>query len=320
MAGVLKKYLKGEAIIAEGTEGKAVFIIRDGQVEVIKQNPAGAVHLATLGAGEVFGEMSMIDDRFTKRTATVRAIEDSEIIVLDKKGFEHYLQQSSTGIFNLIKRLSQRLRETNDIIARAGIDVRNLPKARKVGPDDDGKPQNLTIDQMKESVDAAVDLNLLPKKFKAGQVLVREGAEAMSVFLLKSGTVTVTKRLDEHDVELDRLCANEVFGETAMFGEGKRFATVTADEEGEVVVFSRNDMDSMLRKAPLELFLVMECLSQKLQRSTLRYLDALRELDRSKSELSALKQAQANQPEGPTAERKSISSDPGASGQGSPPS
>ncbi len=301
MAGVLKKHLKGEVIIAEGTEGKAVFIIRAGQVEVSKQTPSGAVRLATLGPGEVFGEMSMVDDRFSKRTATVRAVDDCEIIVLDKQGFEHYLRQSSTGIFNLIKNLAMRLRETNDIIARAGIDVHNLPRSRQAMPVDAGSPKNITLDQLKESVEAAVDLNLIPKKFKAGQVLVREGAEALSVFLIKSGTVTVTKKLEEREVELDRLCANEVFGETAMFGEGRRFATVTADEEGEVVVFSRNDMDDMLRKAPLELFLVLECLSQKMQRSTLRYLDSLREIERLKAELDAARGQQTDTPAPPPA-------------------
>lgn len=288
MAGLLKKFLKGEVIIAEGTEGKTVYIIRSGRVEVAKQTPKGAVQLATLGPGEVFGEMCMVDERFSKRTAGVRALEDSEIIVLDRDGFESYLEQSSTGVLNLIKRLTHRLRETNDIIARAGMDIRNLPRTVKLSPDDDGEQKNITLDQLQESVDAAVDLNLLPRKFKKGQVLVKEGTEAHSVFLIRSGTVTVSKELEGKPVELDRLCSNELFGEIAMFGGGRRFATVRADEDGEAVVFSRKEMENMLRKAPLELLLVIENLSQKLQRATLRHLDSLRENRRLRKEMEEL--------------------------------
>ena len=288
MPGVLKKFSRGEAIIAEGTVGKSLYIVRSGRVEVFKNTPSGAVQLATLGPNEVFGEMSLIDDRFSHRTASVRATEDSEIIILDRNGFDSYLQQTSPGIFNLIKRLAKRLRETNDIISKAGVDLNNLPKAIEMDEAKEG-PGKLTYDQMVESVESAVDLNLLPKKFKKGQVLIKENAEAMSLFLLKDGSVKVFKTLGDKEVEIDTLCANEVIGEISMFEEGRRFFTARATEDGEAVVFSKNQMDEMLRKAPLELFLILECMSQKMKRTTLNFLEQYENNAKLKAEMAELK-------------------------------
>ena len=245
MPGLLKKYSRGEVIIAEGTVGKSLYIVRSGRVEVFKSTPNGPMQLATLGPNEVFGEMSLIDDRFSHRTASVRSIEDTEIFILDRKSFDNYLQQASPGIFNLIKRLAKRLRETNDIISKAGVGLHNLPKAVKMDEGKKGEPK-LTYDQMVESVEAAVELNLLPKKFKKDQVLIKENAEAMSLFLIKHGTVKVFKTVGGKEVEIDTLCTNEAIGEISMFEEGKRFFTAQAIEDGEALVFSKKQMDEML--------------------------------------------------------------------------
>lgn len=286
MAGLLKKFTRGEVIIAEGSVGTNVYIVRSGRVEVFKNSTGGAVQLATLGTNEVFGEMSQIDERFSRRTASVRALEDSEIIILDREGFDSYLKGASAGISNLIKRLSSRLRETNDIISHAGFDPRNLPKAIKLTKADNGEGK-LTDDQLAESVDAAVNLQLIPKKFLKGQTLIRENAEAMSLFMLKSGAVRVFKTVAGEEVAIDDLTVNEVFGEISAFDNGVRFFSVKALEDGEAVVFSKKQMDEMLRKAPLELFLVLDCIVMKLKRTSLRFLESLEKVVLQKRELSA---------------------------------
>jgi CRP-like cAMP-binding protein len=111
----------------------------------------------------------------------------------------------------------------------------------------------------------------------------------MSLFLLKDGTVKVFKTVGGKEVEIDTLGTNEVIGEISMFEEGKRFFTVRALEDGEAVVFSKKQMDEMLRKAPLELFLILECMSQKLKRTTLSSLEKLEENEKLKEENAALK-------------------------------
>lgn len=65
-------YEPGQDIVREGDVGQSLFIIRSGEVEVLQQSGNGSPHLlATLGAGEHFGEVAVF--RRMRRTATVRA-------------------------------------------------------------------------------------------------------------------------------------------------------------------------------------------------------------------------------------------------------
>ena len=65
----LSRYEAGEVIIQENDLGETAYVITQGQVEVSKELNGQKVHLAYLGAGETFGEMSMIDEK--PRSATV---------------------------------------------------------------------------------------------------------------------------------------------------------------------------------------------------------------------------------------------------------
>jgi NADH dehydrogenase len=65
-------YEPGQDIVREGDVGQSLFIIRSGEVEVLKQMDNGSAHLlATLGPGEHFGEVAVF--RRMRRTATVRS-------------------------------------------------------------------------------------------------------------------------------------------------------------------------------------------------------------------------------------------------------
>ncbi len=68
----------GQHIIRQGDIGRAMYIIQAGQVEVVHEQDGGETKLATLGPGEHFGEIAVLQD--TRRTATVRAL--SPVIVL----------------------------------------------------------------------------------------------------------------------------------------------------------------------------------------------------------------------------------------------
>lgn len=135
-----------------------------------------------------------------------------------------------------------------------------------------------------------MELNLLPKKFKQGQVLIREGAEAQSLFLLREGRALVSRRLEDREVELEELGPNEVFGEISLLEGEPRFTTVRAAQDGEAVVFSRKQLDEMLRRAPLELYLILDGLARKYKRMVKRLLEALRDNGRLERELEELRE------------------------------
>ncbi|MEF9426996.1 MAG: cyclic nucleotide-binding domain-containing protein [Candidatus Mariimomonas ferrooxydans] len=80
-----KRYRDGEIICIEGEEGKYMFVILSGKVAVVKTTPDGELQLVTLKQGEIFGEMALLDR--LPRSATVKAVGESRILSIDKKGF-----------------------------------------------------------------------------------------------------------------------------------------------------------------------------------------------------------------------------------------
>jgi hypothetical protein len=73
--------LAGELIVSQGEAGDRYFAIADGTVEVLR----GDVHQNTLGRGDGFGELALLDD--VQRTATVRAVTDTMLIAIERVAF-----------------------------------------------------------------------------------------------------------------------------------------------------------------------------------------------------------------------------------------
>lgn len=110
----VRYYEPGEVIFHENDRGDAAYIIERGRVAVTKLLHGRSVHLATLVAGEPFGEMSMIDDK--PRSATVTAIEATAVREIPREGFFRSLQTHPEVALGLLKVLFERLRETNATI------------------------------------------------------------------------------------------------------------------------------------------------------------------------------------------------------------
>ena len=105
-----RKLVKGQILFEEGDAGTEAFLISTGAIEIYRR---GAIEqsLATLGAGELLGELSLIDDQ--PRAASARAAEDSVLIVLSKESLKARLQrleQTDKVLHRLMGVLVNRLR------------------------------------------------------------------------------------------------------------------------------------------------------------------------------------------------------------------
>jgi CRP-like cAMP-binding protein len=81
----------GTVIIREGDAGQGLFVIMFGEVEILHKDASGREKtVAKLGAGEVFGEMSLLGDRPT--TATVRTLSRTTIMFLGRDYFRRLVQ------------------------------------------------------------------------------------------------------------------------------------------------------------------------------------------------------------------------------------
>ena len=110
----LSRYKAGEVIVQENDFGETAYIIGEGQVEVSKELDGRNVHLAYLGAGETFGEMSMIDKK--PRSATVTAITETVVSEIRRDDFFNSFQTDPKVALTLLKVLFERLREADAMI------------------------------------------------------------------------------------------------------------------------------------------------------------------------------------------------------------
>lgn len=110
-----KKYPVNEIIFKEGDIGKAVFIIKSGEVIITKSGKEEKI-LSKLSSGDFFGEMALLEEM--TRSATAKTTHESEILFIYKVRFdallEHYPSAGAKVIYNLAKILSARLRQTSE--------------------------------------------------------------------------------------------------------------------------------------------------------------------------------------------------------------
>ncbi len=109
------KFKKGEIVFREGDSGNKMYIIQSGAVEVIKKiGDDDEVVLAQLKKGDFFGEMAIIDN--LKRSATIKAVEDTEAIIFDDAVFRAQLSKLPDWFTSMFKVLSKRIRDMNNKI------------------------------------------------------------------------------------------------------------------------------------------------------------------------------------------------------------
>jgi len=106
-----KVYRNGDTIIRQGDAGSCMYVIQDGEVEVIRSHNGSTVRLAVLGQGDIFGELSLFGN--DKRSATVRALGDARIITVEKKIFLRRIQEDLTLAFRVFQTMAARLNTMN---------------------------------------------------------------------------------------------------------------------------------------------------------------------------------------------------------------
>ncbi len=102
------EYAKGAVIFLEGDAAADVYIIEDGEVELLKRIGNQDQLIAVLGKGQIFGEMGLIDDE--PRSATARASRKSTLRVVSPQLFAHHMDRTPVFVRMLLSVLCQRLR------------------------------------------------------------------------------------------------------------------------------------------------------------------------------------------------------------------
>ncbi len=109
---VLRTVKAGETIIKEGDQAAGFFIIESGKVEAIQDADGNSPqHLAYFGPGDFFGEMALFEG--FPRSATVRAVDDSECLAMTRWDFMAELKNHPEIAVGMLPILVRRLREAD---------------------------------------------------------------------------------------------------------------------------------------------------------------------------------------------------------------
>lgn len=116
----------GDAVFREGEPGDAMFIIESGTIE-IRSNARGYAPIATLGSGDFFGDMSLLEDR--PRSADAVALEPARLLRIDRAAFADLLRQNIEIGVRIMRKIAARQRRTEQQLDAALADLERLKAA-----------------------------------------------------------------------------------------------------------------------------------------------------------------------------------------------
>jgi len=126
-------YSKGHVVMRQGDMGDYIYAVQEGELEVVKEDVGGReVRVAVLRAGDIFGEMAILQKEV--RSATVRALTETRLLTVDKKTFMSRVHEDPSLAFNIVRMMAKRIRDLNAKLGerRARIDRRKAE--RRMGP------------------------------------------------------------------------------------------------------------------------------------------------------------------------------------------
>ena len=109
----VNEYDVGHVIFAEGSTGRELFVVLDGQVEIAKISGDNKTVIVTLGKGEFFGEMAVIDGSSRSATA-IAAAPKTRVMRINHARFVYLVSQQPAFALMIMDALSKRLRASNE--------------------------------------------------------------------------------------------------------------------------------------------------------------------------------------------------------------
>jgi CRP-like cAMP-binding protein len=106
----------GAFIIRQGDVGDCMYVIQEGEAEVVTHQDGRDVILAVRGTGDMVGEMALFEKQV--RYADVRAKGRVRVLTVDKKNFLRRIHEDPSLAYRLVQTLSHRVRELSEEVTR----------------------------------------------------------------------------------------------------------------------------------------------------------------------------------------------------------
>jgi CRP/FNR family cyclic AMP-dependent transcriptional regulator len=214
----LVRYGAGEIVFVTGDPGDSMYVIRKGEVEVFFKDDTGAkVVLETMGPGDFFGELSLLDSG--PRTASAVVTRDVEALRVDRRDLDQLLKLQPGSALELLTAMGRRMRVTAELLRHTAsrnvnqevADQRSaIQKAADWIAAASGSIPFLMLHCLGFAGWIAVNLGLIPgveifDPYPFGLLTMAVSLEAiiLSVFVLLSQNRQVAKDRVRSDVEYD---------------------------------------------------------------------------------------------------------------------
>jgi CRP-like cAMP-binding protein len=114
----IDEFDQGQVIFEEGSTGRELFVVLEGKVDIVKMTDAGETPIVSLGKGEFFGEMAVIDGSSRSATA-IAATPSTRVMRINHARFVYLVSQQPAFALMIMDALSRRLRHSNEVTFRA---------------------------------------------------------------------------------------------------------------------------------------------------------------------------------------------------------
>ncbi len=214
---VEEHFAAGETVISQGERGDKFFILASGKVAVYQADENGRPQLVEyLGRGQYFGEQALISDQ--PRNATLKTVSPSRLFSMDRAAFNALVRQ----YVSLEENLNRKVRHS--------WLLRGMP----------------IFDTLQSHELDWLALQLNSERYRAGEVVFREGDTGDRFYLIESGRLAVTRKVRGETVQLSQRGAGEYFGEIALLEGGQRSATLTAQSDARLLSLTRSQFQELL--------------------------------------------------------------------------
>ena len=192
----------GEILCREGEVGDRMFVVESGELAVLKQaGNAGPMQVNTIGPGALAGEMSLLGR--VKRSATLKALTDSQVLVLAFDDFQAVVDAQPALARALLTNVSRNLRRSTSVVAK--LMARDYDQRFKIGFFDS---KHYMTDVFTERNANRFAIHFHEARLSSSTVALAAGCNAVCVFVNDTVDRPVIEELAEMGVALIALrCA-----------------------------------------------------------------------------------------------------------------
>jgi len=210
---------EGEIVFERNDYTNSFFMVVSGSVQVEMRRSGAESTWFTLEAGQFFGELGLISGR--RRSTTVKAGAGCVLLEAPRR-----------AMLKLIASVESVRKQVDEAFLRRAV-------ANYLAP-------MVPIAELEELLTEGVQV----RSYGGGEELFREGDAADGVYLLRRGSVTISRTLGGREVVLSYLSAGNYFGEMALLSDAPRMATVKATVATDALVLDAEAFKRVMRRNP----------------------------------------------------------------------